>query len=138
MATSRRRPAGFGQNTVVDVRVTVGSGPLAPPGDWVSAAPHLVRAVLDDRARMPGIPRHKGIVAIVRAIDDAPAPLRRGLWRTIRRGFGLYDPEVLREEALGVGLLAAVPEQAVLGQPELEDATQLALFAAVPDERPTS
>lgn len=45
---------------------------------------------------------------------------------------------MLREEALGGGLLAAVPEQAVLGQPELEDATQLALFAAVPDERPTS
>ena len=116
----------------------MGSGPLAPPGDWVSAAPHLVRAVLDDRARMPGIPRHKGIVAVVRAIDGAPAPLRRGLWRTIRRGFGLYDPEVLREEALRVGLLAAVPEQAVLGQPELEDATQIALFSAVPDERPTS
>lgn len=120
----------------------VGSGPLAPPGDWVSEAPHLVRAVLDDRARVPGIPRHKGIVAVVRAIDDAPLPLRRALWRTVRRGFGLYDSEVLREEALRVGLLATVRDQAVLGQPELEDATQLALFAAVPDRwpagRPTS
>ena len=113
----------------------VRSGPLAAPGDWLSEAPHLVRAVLDDRVRITGVPRHKGIIAAVRGIEDAPLPRRRKLWWTIRRGLGLYDPEVLRSEAIKVGLLATVRDQPPLEQPELEDAVQLALFAPVRDER---
>ena len=82
-----------------------------------------------------GVPRHKGIIAAVRGIEDAPLPRRRKLWWTIRRGLGLYDPEVLRSEAIKVGLLATVRDQPPLEQPELEDAVQLALFAPVRDER---
>ena len=113
----------------------VRSGPLAPPGDWLSEAPHLVRAVLDDRVRIAGVPRHKGIIAAVRAIDEAPLPRRRKLWWTIRRGLGLYDPEMLRSEAIRVGLLTTVHDSSPLAQPELEDAAQLSLFAPVRDER---
>ena len=89
----------------MDERVIVLSGPLAPPGDWLSAAPHLVRAVLDDRVRIRGVSPRKGIIAAVRAIDEAPLQRRRKLWWTIRRGLGLYDPETLRGEAIRVGLL---------------------------------
>ncbi len=119
----------------MDERVIVQSGPLAPPGDWLSEAPHLIRAVLDDRVRITGIPRHRGIIAAVRAIDDAPLQRRRKLWWTIRRGLGLYDPAMLRSEAIGVGLLAIVHDRPVLAQPEIEDAVQLTLFAATRDER---
>lgn len=122
----------------MDDRVIVQGGPLAPPGDWMSEAPHLVRAVLDDRVRIAGVPRHKGIIAAVRALDEAPLPRRRKLWWTIRRGLGLYDPEMLRSEAIRVGLLATVHDRPPLEQPELEDAIQLALFAAVRDERSSS
>lgn len=94
--------------------------------------------MLDHRVRIRGIPRHKGVIAAVRALDDAPLQRRRELWWTIRRGLGLYDPEVLRNEAIGVGLLATVHSQPVLAQPELEDAAQLSLFAAARDERSSS
>ena len=119
----------------MDERVTVQGGSLAPPGDWLSEAPHLVRAVLDDRVRIAGVPRHKGIIAAVRALDEAPLPRRRKLWSTIRRGLGLYDPEMLRNEAIRVGLLATVHDPPALAQPELEDAVQLSLFAAARDEQ---
>jgi len=122
----------------VDERVIVRSGPLASPGDWLSEAPHLIRAVLDDRVHVAGVPRHKGIVAAIRAIDDAPLRRRRKLWWTIRRGLGLYDPEMLRNEAIRVGLLATVHGRPALAQPELEDAAQLSLFAAARDERSSS
>lgn len=118
----------------MDDRVVVRSGPLAPPGDWLSEAPHLVGAVLDDRVRIRGVPHHKGVIAAVRALDDAPLQRRRKLWRTIRRGLGLYDPETLRSEAIRVGLLATVHDGPVIAQPELEDAVQLPLFAATRDE----
>ena len=119
-------------------RVVVWNGPLAAPGDWLSEAPHLVRAVLDDRVRIQGIPRHKGIIAAVRAIDDAPLGRRQKLWWTVRRGLGLYDPETLRAEALRVGLLTTDHELPVLEQPELDDAVQLPLFAAVDHPRPAA
>ena len=120
----------------MDERVIVLSGPLAPPGDWLSAAPHLVRAVLDDRVCIRGISRRKGIIAAVRAIDEAPLQRRRKLWWTIRRGLGLYDPETLRGEAIRVGLLTTVTGQSLSAEPELEDAIQLPLFAAVDHTRP--
>jgi hypothetical protein len=118
----------------VDDHAIVSSGSLAAPGDWLSEAPHLVGAVLDDRVRITGIPRHKGIIAAVRAIDEAPLARRRKLWRTIRRGLGLYDPETLRDEALRVGLLTTVQRQPAMAEPELDDAVQLTLFAAARDE----
>ena len=128
----------FGQNTGVDERVMVQGGLLAPPGDWLSEAPHLVRAVLDDRVRIREVPRHKGVIAAVRAIDKAPLQRRRKLWWTIRRGLGLYDPDVLRDEAIRVGLLATVHDRPVIAQPELEEAAQLLLFAAARDEKSSS
>ena len=125
---------GVGQNTPVDVHAVVSSGSLAAPGDWLSEAPHLVGAVLDDRVRITGIPRHKGVIAAVRAIDEASLQRRRKLWRTIRQGLGLYDPETLRDEAIRVGLLTTVPRRSALAEPELEGAVQLTLFAAGGDE----
>lgn len=125
----------FGENTGVGEHVIVRSGSLAPPGDWLSEAPHLVRAVLDDRVSIRGVPRHKGIIAAVRALDDAPLQRRQKLWWTIRRGLGLYDPETLRSEAIRVGLLTTVHDRPAVAQPELEDAIQLTLFAPVRDER---
>lgn len=118
----------------MDERVVVQQGPLAAPGEWLSEAPHLIRAVLDDRVRITGIPRHRGIIAAVRAIDEAPLQRRRKLWRTIRQGLGLYDPETLRNEAIKVGLLATVHGQAAIAQPELGEAIQLMLFAAARDD----
>lgn len=119
----------------VDDHAIVSSGSLAAPGDWLSEAPHLVGAVLDDRVRIPGIPRHKGIIAAVRAIDEAPLARRRKLWWTIRQGLGLYDPETLRDEAFRVGLLTKAPRRPARAEPELEGAVQLRLFAAARDER---
>ena len=119
---------------LVDERVIVRHGPLAAPGEWLSEAPHLIRAVLDDRVRIQGIPRHKGIIAAVRAIDEAPLQRRRKLWRTIRRGLGLYHPATLRDEALRVGLLTTVTVRPVLPEPELGEAIQLPLFAAARDD----
>ena len=129
---------GSDDNAGMDDRVIVQGGALAPPGDWLSEAPHLVRAVLDDRVRIRGVPRHRGVIAAVRGIDEAPLQRRRKLWWTIRRGLGLYDPEVLRNEAIGVGLLAAVHDRPPPAQPELEDAAQLSLFAAARDEMSSS
>ena len=119
----------------MDEHVIVRSGALAPPGDWLSEAPHLVRAVLDDRVRIAEVPRHKGIIAAVRALDAAPLQRRCKLWWTIRRGLGLYDPETLRSEAIRVGLLATVQDRPAIAQPELEDAIQLTLFAPARGER---
>lgn len=92
--------------------------------------------MLDDRVRIRGISRRKGIIAAVRAIDEAPLQRRRKLWWTIRRGLGLYDPETLRGEAVRVGLLTTVTAQSLSTEPELEDAVQLPLFAAVDHKRP--
>ena len=49
----------FGRIGLVD-HIIVQAGPLAAPGEWLSEAPHLVRAILDDRVRIRGLPRHKG------------------------------------------------------------------------------
>ena len=122
----------------MEERVIVRDGPLAAPGEWLSEAPHLVRVVLDDRVHIRGVPRHKGILAAVRAIDEAPLQRRRKLWSTIRRGLGLYDPETLRGEAIRVGLLTTVTVGSWSAEPELEDATQLPLFAAVDHTRPAA
>lgn len=122
----------------MEERVIVRDGPLAAPGEWLSEAPHLIRAVLDDRVRIRGISRRKGIIAAVRAIDEAPLQRRRTLWWTIRRGLGLYDPETLRGEAIRVGLLTTVTEQSLSAEPELEDAIQLPLFASVDHTRPAT
>ena len=51
--------------------IIVQNGPLVAPGEWLSEAPHLIRAVLDHPVRIRGIPRHQGIIAAVRAIDNA-------------------------------------------------------------------
>ena len=125
-----------GQNVSVEERVIVRDGPLAAPGEWLSKAPHLIRAVLDDRVHIRGISRHKGIIAAVRAIDEAPLQRRRKLWWTIRGGLGLYDPETLRGEAIRVGLLTTVAGRSLSAEPELEGATQLPLFTAVDHSRP--
>ena len=125
------------QNTLV-AHIIVQNGPLVAPGEWLSDAPHLIRAVLDHRVRIRGIPRHQGIIAAVRAIDNAPLQRRKKLWRTIRGGLGLYDPETLRNEAIKVGLLTTFHERPACTQPELENASQLTLFATVGDERTTN
>ena len=83
-------------------------------------------------------PRHQDIIAAVRAIDNAPLQRRKKLWWTIRGGLGLYDPETLRNEAIKVGLLTTFHEQPACTQPELENASQLTLFATVGDERTTN
>ena len=118
--------------------IIVQNGPLVAPGEWLSEAPHLIRAVLDHRVRIRGIPRHQGIIAAVRAIDNAPLQRRKKLWWTIRGGLGLYDPETLRNEAIKVGLLTTFHERPACTQPELENASQLTLFATVGDERTTN
>ena len=131
------RHRGLAQNTLV-AHIIVQNGPLVAPAEWLSEAPHLIRAVLDHRVRIRGIPRHQGIIAAVRAIDNAPLQRRKKLWWTIRGGLGLYDPETLRNEAIKVGLLTTFHEQPACTQPELENASQLTLFATVGDERTTN
>ena len=55
----QRTVENFGRIGLVD-HIIVQAGPLAAPGEWLSEAPHLVRAILDDRVRIRGLPRHKG------------------------------------------------------------------------------
>ena len=84
---------------------TVRAGRLATPADWISNAPHLIRAVLNNPARCPGIPRNQGLIAAAQAVQDARLKEREKLWTAIRGGFNRYDPATLRDEAVKVGLI---------------------------------
>ena len=130
----RQRPSRiFGRIGLVD-HIIVQAGPLAAPGEWLSEAPHLVRAILDDRVRIRGLPRHKGVISAVRAIEEAPLERRKKLWWIVRRGLGLYDPDTLRDEAIRVGLLSTATSHPPPMDPRLNDADQLSLFDFLNDD----
>ena len=112
-------------------RIVVNEGDLAAPGIWISEAPHLTRALLHPRVRLPGV-RSGQLTSVIRVLTAASWRVRVETWARIRHGLEGYDSATLRAEALRVGLLKTVEGDMPFAGEDLDRATQLTFDELVP------